>query len=79
MHNHLSQKFTLSHQTSKLNSTWKLALVLLGLSGIVPVFNAPAIAEILPTASSQLAQATPPSNSEEQVLMKVGVLAIERS
>lgn len=78
MQNHLSQKFTLPRQTRKLNSTWKLALVLLGLSSIVPAFNAPAISEtILPPASSQLAQATPANNSGEQIVMKIGVLAIE--
>jgi len=77
--NYLSQRFSLSCQTKKTNSTWKLALVLLGLGSIFPTFDAPAIAEaVQPQVLSQLAQATPPAKaSKEDVVVKVGVLSKE--
>ena len=77
--NYLSQRFGLSYQTKKISSTWKLALVLLGLGSVLSTFDAPAISEtVQPQALSQLAQANPPANAaQEDVVMRVGVLSKE--
>ncbi|MEL6927269.1 MAG: PhnD/SsuA/transferrin family substrate-binding protein [Cyanobacteria bacterium J06600_6] len=79
MSNYLSKEFALSHYTKKPNSTWKLAIVLLGLGGVLPTFNASAIAEkVQPQVLSPVAQATPAkSAAQEDVVVKVGVLSKE--
>ncbi|MEL6578957.1 MAG: PhnD/SsuA/transferrin family substrate-binding protein [Cyanobacteria bacterium J06621_12] len=70
MQNYLSKKST---------RTWKLALVLLGLSSIVPKFNLPVRAETAqPLVSGKiLAQAAPETNAQADMVMKVGVLSKE--
>lgn len=80
MHNYLFRKFTLTSKTNKLNSTWKLALVLLGLSAFMPTLSLPFASESMqPLVSGQvLAQTTAPANTaKEDVLVKVGVLSRE--
>ncbi|MEO1670527.1 MAG: PhnD/SsuA/transferrin family substrate-binding protein [Cyanobacteria bacterium J06631_2] len=70
MQNYLSKKST---------RTWKLALVLLGLSSIVPKFNLPVRAETAqPLVSGKiLAQAAPETNAQADMVMKVGILSKE--
>ncbi len=78
MHNYLFRKFTLTSKTNKLNSTWKLALVLLGLGTLTPTVSLPFIsASMQSLVSGQvLAQTTPPANTtQEDIVMKVGVLS----
>ncbi len=80
MQKNLSQKFSLISKTKKSNSTWKLALVLLGLGSLMPTVNLPFVSEsIQPLVSGKvLAQATPPANTaQEDILVKVGVLSRE--
>ena len=85
MHNYLFRKFTLTSKTNnsktnKFNSTWKLALVLLGLGTFMPTLSLPFGSESThPLGSGQvLAQTTPPANSAtEDIVMKVGVLSKE--
>lgn len=80
MHHYLFRKFTLTSKTNKFNSTWKLALVLLGLGTLMPTVSLPFIsASMQPLVSGQvLAQTTPPANSAtEDIVMKVGVLSKE--
>ncbi len=79
MHNYLFRKFTLTSKTNKFNSTWKLALLLLGLGSFMPTLNLPFASESMqPLVSGQvLAQTTPPASATEDIVMKVGVLSKE--
>lgn len=80
MQNNLSQKISLFSKAKKINSTWKLALVLLGLGSFMPTITLPTISETtLPLASGKvLAQANPPTNvGKEDIVIKVGVLSKE--
>ena len=79
MHNYLFRKFTLTSKTNKFNSTWKLALVLLGLGSFMPTLNLPFGSESMqPLVSGQvLAQTTAPASATEDIVMKVGVLSKE--
>jgi len=80
MQNHLSQKFILTSKAKKTNSTWKLALVLFGLSSLMPTVSLPIGSKSMqPLVSGQvLAQTEPPANTtQEDILVKVGALSRE--
>ncbi|MEM8718038.1 MAG: PhnD/SsuA/transferrin family substrate-binding protein [Cyanobacteria bacterium P01_G01_bin.39] len=73
MQNYLSPKFTLANQRKKINSTWKLALVLLSLSSFLPTVKLPLVSSKMPSLMSGkvLAQTAPAENT----VIKVGVLS----
>ncbi|MEL6495441.1 MAG: PhnD/SsuA/transferrin family substrate-binding protein [Cyanobacteria bacterium J06623_7] len=67
------------NRTKKLNGTWKLALVLLGLTGLMPTASLAARTKVQPVeATKVLAQANFESpQAREDIVMKVGVLSKE--
>ena len=72
MQNYLSPKSISTNHSKKLNSTWKLALVLLSLGSIMPTVNLP----LMPR--SAIAQTAPANNNaSEDVVMRVAVLSKE--
>ncbi|MFM2310773.1 MAG: hypothetical protein RLZZ04_49, partial [Cyanobacteriota bacterium] len=78
MQNHLSQKFIFADQTKKLNSSWKLALVLLGLGSFLPS-SLPLVAERMqPLLSTKvMAQEAPPATNRMLGVIRIGVLSKE--
>ncbi|MEM7591025.1 MAG: PhnD/SsuA/transferrin family substrate-binding protein, partial [Cyanobacteria bacterium P01_A01_bin.83] len=73
MPNYLSPKFTSANQRKKINSTWKLALVILSLSSFLPTVKLPLVSSKMPSlmAGKVLAQTAPAENT----VIKVGVLS----
>jgi methyl-accepting chemotaxis protein PixJ len=76
MQNHLSQKFIFANQAKKLNSSWKLALVLLGLGSFLPS-SLPLVAEMQPLLSTKvMAQSAPSQSAPTAANQKPGVIRI---
>jgi methyl-accepting chemotaxis protein PixJ len=83
MQNHLSQKFIFANQAKKLNSSWKLALVLLGLGSFLPS-SFPLVAERMqPLLSTKVmaqeapSQEAPAATNRTSGVIRIGVLSKE--
>ena len=76
MQNYLFQKNISGDRLKNFGSTWKLVILLLGFSSVLPLLN-PATAAIEPVKSTKLLAQASPTTNQAEVVMKVGVLSKE--